>query len=205
MNYYDELIKNIDTLINNKDYEQAKSIILNELNLPYIPSEIEQKLNNYLSQIKQATFALKSLTDEDISEYLKGNFEHQLIACDELGKRNLRDYIDVANEYLKSDGYKNAKALLIDSLIRQEINYAFEYVNDGSLLAFNPSKLKVIEETEEFIKTKSEIENHYMKDPSKIQMGLELLYKEALLSLPNTISFEVSKKIINYIDDAFSK
>lgn len=205
MNYYDELIKNIDTLINNKNYEQAKSIILNELNLPYIPSEIEQKLNNYLSQIKQATFALKSLTDEDISEYLKGNFEHQLIACDELGKRNLRDYIDVANEYLKSDGYKNAKALLIDSLIRQEINYAFEYVNEGSLLVFNPSKLKVIEETEEFIKTKSEIENHYMKDPSKIKMGLELLYKEALLSLPNAISFEVSKKIIDYIDDAFSK
>ena len=205
MNYYDELINNIDTLINNKDYEQAKSIILNELNLPYIPSEIEQKLNNYLSQIKQATFALKSLTDEDISAYLKASYEKQLIACDELGKRNLRDYIDVCNNYLKSNGFKNAKALLIDSLIRQEINYAFEYVNDSSLLTFNPSKLKVIEETDGFINAKTKLEENYMKDPSKVQMGLELLYKEALLSLPAEISEDVAENIIVYIDEAFTK
>lgn len=205
MNYYDELIENIDKYIKEKDYDQAKSLILNELNLAYVPRDIEDKLNNYLSTIKEATYALKSLTDEDISAYLKASYEKQLIACDELGKRNLRDYIDVCNNYLKSNGFKNAKALLIDSLIRQEINYAFEYVNDSSLLAFNPSKLKVIEETDGFINAKAKLEENYMKDPSKVQMGLELLYKEALLSLPAEISENVAEKIITYIDEAFTK
>lgn len=205
MNYYDELIENIDKYIKEKDYDQAKSLILNELNLAYVPRDIEDKLNNYLSTIKEATYALKSLTDEDISAYLKASYEKQLIACDELGKRNLRDYIDVCNNYLKSNGFKNAKALLIDSLIRQEINYAFEYVNDSSLLAFNPSKLKVIEETDGFIYAKAKLEENYMKDPSKVQMGLELLYKQALLSLPAEISEDVAEKIIAYIDEAFTK
>lgn len=205
MNYYDELIENIDKYIKEKDYDQAKTLILNELNLAYVPRDIEDKLNNYLSTIKEATYALKSLTDEDISAYLKASYEKQLIACDELGKRNLRDYIDVCNNYLKSNGFKNAKALLIDSLIRQEINYAFEYVNDSSLLVFNPSKLKVIEETDGFISAKAKLEENYMKDPSKVQMGLELLYKEALLSLPAEISEDVAEKIIAYIDEAFTK
>ena len=205
MNYYNELIENIDKYIKEKDYDQAKSLILNELNLAYVPRDIENKLNNYLSTIKEATYALKSLTDEDISAYLKASYEKQLIACDELGKRNLRDYIDVCNNYLKSNGFKNAKALLIDSLIRQEINYAFEYVNDSSLLTFNPSKLKVIEETDGFINAKTKLEENYMKDPSKVQMGLELLYKEALLSLPAEISEDVAENIIVYIDEAFTK
>ena len=44
-----------------------------------------------------------------------------------------------------------------------------------------------------------------LKDPSKAHMGIELLYKEALLSLPNQINGKlVSEKIINYIDKAFS-
>lgn len=205
MNYYDELIENIEKLLKEKDYEKAKSIILNELNLPYIPSDIEIKLNNYLSQIKEATFALKSLTDDDIEAYLKDNNQKQLIACDELGKRNLRDYIDICNNFLKSDGYRNAKALLIDSLIRQEINYVFKYVNDGSLLVFNPSKLNLIEETEQFINAKNKIEEYYLKDPSKSQMGIELLYKEALLSLPDHINDNCADKIIEYINEAFNK
>lgn len=205
MNYYEELIQNIEGYIKEKDYDQAKSLILNELNLPYIPSEIELKLNKYLSEIKEATFALKSLTDEDICAYLADSCEKQLIACDELGKRNLRDYIDICNEYLKSDGYVNAKALLIDSLIRQEINFDFDYVNNRSLIVFNPSKLKNVEETDSFKYGLKELNEYYLKDPSKLQIGHELLYKEAMLSLPNEVDANlVISKIIKYIDDAFS-
>lgn len=205
MNYYEELIKNIEDLLNNKKYDEAKSIIDNELNLPYVPKEIEEKLNQYLLIIKDATFALKLLSDEEIEAYLKDNETKQLIAVDELSKRNLRDYIDVIYEYLKDDGYINAKALLIDSLIRQEINYEFEYVNNCSLIKFNPSKLEVIEKTDGFNTAYTLIEENYLKDPSKAHMGIELLYKEALLSLPNQIDGKlISEKIINYIDKAFS-
>ena len=205
MNYYDELIIKIEELMKDLAYDEAKSLIINELNLPYIPNDIEVKLNNYLSQIKEATNVYKSLTDDDLIEYLKDNETKQLIAVNELNKKNLRDYIDICNEYLKNDGFINAKALLIDSLIRQEINFNFIYVNNCSLIEFNPSKLKVIEETDDFKKALNTIEDNFMKDPSKSTMAIELLYKEALLSLPNTINGEIiAEKIINYIDSAFS-
>ena len=205
MNYYDELLQSIDSLLAEKDYEKAKSLILNELNLPYVPMDIEDKLHSYLYQIKDATYVPKSLSEEDIIGYLDADCEKQLIGVDELGKKNLRDYIDVVSDFLKGDKYVNAKALLIDSLIRQEINYDFEYVNNGSLIVFNPSKLKIVEETDEFKNASDILSDYYLKDPSKLQIGLELIYKECLLALPNKIdSKAVANKIIKYIDDAFS-
>lgn len=205
MNYYDELLQSIDSILAEKDYEKAKVLILNELNLPYVPRDIEDKLNNYLYQIKDATYAPKSLTEEDIIGYLNADCEKQLIGVDELGKKNLRDYIDVVSDFLKGDKYVNAKALLIDSLIRQEINYDFEYVNNGSLIKFNPSKLKIVEETDEFKNASDILSDYYLKNPSKLQIGLELIYKECLLALPNKIDSKVvANKIIKYIDDAFS-
>lgn len=205
MNYYEELLKNISDLIKKSKYEDAKSLIINELNMPYIPGDIENKLKEYLTQINASTYVLKSLTEQDIIDYLLSNPEKQLLAVDELGRKNLRDHIDICDKYLKGDGYVNAKALLIDSLIRQEINYTFTYVNDCSFIEFNPSKLLVIEETSEFKLAEKEIYDNYYKDPSKCKLGKQLLYKEALLSLPNQIDGKiVTEKIINYIDDAFS-
>lgn len=205
MNYYDELLANIDKLISESKDEEALSIIQNELNLPYVPREIEEKLNKYLSKINVAKTGLKSLTDDEIIEYLSSGYEHQLLAIDALNKKNLRDFIDVCENYLKGDGFINAKALLIDSLIRQEIDCVFTYVNNGSFIEFNPAKLNPEDETEDFIKCRDILQDYYMKDPSKYQLGLQLLYKEALLSLPNTINSDiVSEKIIAYIDDAFS-
>ena len=205
MNYYDELIDNIENLINNKEYDQAKALILNELNMIYVPSDIENKLNDFLDTIKQYIYKPNSISNDDILNYLNGDENHQLIAVDELGKRNLRDYIDVCSEFLKNDRFVNAKALLIDSLIKQDINYEFEYVNKCSFIKFNPIKMKIIEETEGFIVGSKIINETYMKDASKAHMALELLYKEAMLSLPIEINgIEKASNIIKYIDSAFS-
>lgn len=205
MNYYDELLENINKLIKDGSIDEAKSLIINELNMPYIPSDIEDRLKEYLIQIKASTNALKSLTEEDIIPYLTDKPEKQLIGVDALGKKNLRDYIDICDSYLKENGYVNAKALLIDSLIRQEINYEFTYVNNGSFIRFNPKDLIVIEETHGFKHALEQLQRNYYKDPSKNHMAMQLLYKEALLSLPNQIDGDLaSEKIINYIDEAFS-
>ena len=206
MNYYDELLTNLSRLMEDKQYDEAKSIIMNELNLVYVPKDVEEKLNEYLTIINQETRVVNILSDEDINDYLLLDYEHQLIACNELGKRNLRDYIDICDGFLSNkNGYENAKALLIDSLIRQEISYPFKYVNDCSLIEFNPRNLRVIEETDGYIEASRIINDNYLKDPSKANIGIELLFKEALLALPNQIDGRiVAEKIINYIDDAFS-
>lgn len=206
MNYYDELIDSIKRLIDSKDYEEALNLINNELKLGYIPLNIEEKLKEYLKTLKEATYSPKSLTEQDIEHYLFDSPEHQLLAVDELNKRNLREFIDLCEKFLVSNGYDNAKALLVDSLIKQEINYDFKYVSNKIKTTFNPSKLKSVEESDEFNETKKLLDEYYMKDPSKYEMGMQLLYKEALLTLPNKInSKDIYTKIINYIDDAFTK
>ena len=205
MNYYEELIKNIEELISSNKLDEARKLINEELSLPYIPKDIEEKLLIYSDTLKENSRVRNSLDDDEIVEYLLSKDEKQLIAVDTLSKKNLRDYIDVCEEFLKGNGNVNAKALLIDSLIRQSINYDFIYVNNSLLLKFNPVNLQIIEETDGFIEASKAISDNYFKDPSKIQLGLQLLFKEAMLSLPNEIDGKiVSKKIIDYIENAFS-
>lgn len=204
-NYYDELIINIEKLISLGKKDEAIKIIDEELALPYVPRDIEEKLSQYLIELKEKDIHFKSISDDEMLDFLSGDETHQLIAVDELSRRNLRDYIDICDEYLKGDNYINSKALLIDSLIRQEINYVFTYINNSSLFKFNPSKLQIIEETDEFKDTIGILNDYYLKDPSKLQLACQLVYKEAMLSLPNRINGEkLVKKIISYIDDAFS-
>lgn len=203
MNYYDEILNKIENLINNDKYEDARSLLLTELNVPYIPKDIEQKFNEYLQLIKENTFTVKNLSDEDIINYLKLDGTKQFIAIKELNNKNLRDYIDVCEEYLKSNGQKEAQVLLIESLIRQEINYTFKYNNSF----FNPKECLVPEESNGFLKGNELLSDFYFKDPSKLKMAIQLLYKDCILYLPNSYTpeqgEELAKKIENYIEKAF--
>ena len=143
-------------------------------------------------------------------EMLKDSFRnlfmdevHQLMAVDGLNKRNLREYIDLCQKYLSSQGYINAKALLIDSLIRQEINHEFSYGEDS----FNPKEIMRPEESAGFLSGLKAIQERFMKDPSMMRMAEQLLYKEVLLALPKALDHDegirVSDKIIEYILKAF--
>ena len=203
MNYYEEIIKEIEENIDNGNYEEARRLINNELSISYVPRDVERKLIELQNKVKDNTYAKKSLCDEQIEEYLHQDELHQLMAVDELNKKNLRNYIDLVQEYLSSDGYLNGKVLLIDSLIRQEINYDFIY--NGQI--FNPSRIIFPEESAGFISGLKAIQERFMKDPSMMRMAEQLLYKEVLMALPRTLDhnegLKVSDKIIAYILKAF--
>ena len=132
---------------------------------------------------------------------------HQLIAVEELNNKNLRDYYDLCNSYLQSDGFINAKVLLIDSLIRQEINKEYKLKRNDEITVFNPSQIVPPEESDGFKLCLSELRGYFMKEPSMLQIAEQLLYKEALLSLPDNIhekdSSYLAGKIEKFITDAF--
>ena len=203
MNYYEEILNEIREDIDNQEYEEAKRLIMNELSISYVPRDVEEKLYELLSEVKTNSYVPKTLSDEDIEKYLKMDEVHQLMAVEELNKKNLRDHIDLCQDYLSGNGYINAKVLMIDSLIRQEINFDFSY-NDST---FNPSKITRVEESDGFLSGLDAIRERFMKDPSMMRMGEQLLYKEVLLALPKTLSHDegliVADKIIDYILKAF--
>lgn len=208
MNYYDELIEKIENLLKKEDYENAKSLIDDELKVVYVPRYVEEKLIQYQKIVKQNTLKNKFLSDEQIEEYLKLDENHQLLAVDELGRKNLRDYYDLCNRYLQSNGYRNAKVLLIDSLIGQEINKEYSYTDGETKVQFNPSRLKVIEKTDGFKSAMNDLQEIYLKEPSMFLMSQDLLFKECMLALPRNLNEEEGKqlalKISRFIDDAFN-
>ena len=97
--------------------------------------------------------------------------------------------------------------LLIDSLIRQEIDKEFTVSKADETTTFNPSKLTVIEETEGYQRASELLEEAFMKEPSKLLMARQLLSKELLLLLPMNVDGKdgeyIADKIIRYINDAF--
>lgn len=207
MNYYEDVLYRITSFINNEKYEEAKRLVLNELDVSYVPKDFEDRLKELLSFINEKTFKVNILSDEDIQKYLYMDENHQLIAVDELNRKNLRDYIDMCNRYLKSNGFINAKILLIDSLIRQEINYEFECLKNNEIIRFNPSEIDPIEKSNGYLSCLNALRKRFMKEPSMLYMAEQLLYKEAITALPFNIDknngIKLADKIENYIKDAF--
>ena len=208
MNYYDETLEKIENLLKEDKEKEVLDLINDELKQTYIPKDFENKLYEYLDKIKPQNI-VKSISDEEIEEFLYSTNEKQLLAVDALNKRNLRDYIDICNKYLCSDGFINAKVLLVDSLIRQEINEDIKMNNKGIEYEFIPKFLLTIEESDGFISGNKYLNEYYLKEPSKLDLAKNLLYKEMMLLLPinqdENEGLIIAQNITKYIDDAFNK
>ena len=207
MNYYDETLDKNENLLKEKKEELALDLIKDELKQTYIPKEFENKLYEYLDLIKPQNI-IKSISDEEIEEFLYSTNEKQLLAVDALNKRNLRDYIDICNKYLCSNAYLNAKVLLVDSLIRQEINEDIKMNNNGIEYEFIPKFLLPVEESDGFISGIKYLNENYLKEPSKLELAKSLLYKEMILLLPinqdENEGLIIAQNITKYIDTAFN-
>ena len=207
MNYYDEIFSKVDLLIKDSKYDEALMIIEEELAISYIPRDIEKKLKEYHSYLKGMNFKEKVLSIDEIEEYLKSDKEKQLLAVDALNSKNLRDYYDLCNEYLQSDGFENAKVLLIDSLIKQEINKTYTCKKDKEKITFNPSFIKPIEISNEYQYGIKLIEDYFLHEPSKSILANQLLYKQLILYYPLTYTtdeiVDIAKEIEDYINKAF--
>ena len=207
MSYYDELVKSIQKLISSKDYAEAKRLINNELNMPYIPRDTEERLKDFLAMCPNEQ-ANSSISDETIIEYLKGTPEKQLMAVNVLNGKNLRDYLDICNEYLTGDGFINAKVLLVESLVRQEISDEIKLNKDGFEYSFIPRYVMMPEESEGFRVAYDKLKDIFMKNPSMFEMSKSLLYKECLMALPVSYIEEegddLADKISKYVLDAFN-
>lgn len=209
MSYYDDVLKKIDTLIDNKEYDKALSTLKDELSVAYIPRDFEKLFEERLDRLSSfVKNDAKTINDEELFSYLKSTPEKQLVAVNILDTKNLRDYLDVVEDYLLGDGLKNAKVLLIDSLIRQEISESIKAKIDDIDYEFIPKYLLPPEESDGYKSAKKLIDDYFMKEPSKLRIANDLLYKDVILMLPlNPEEQEgelLFKKVIDFIEKAFN-
>lgn len=210
-NYYEEIYNKIKSLYENGEYDEASRLLNEELNAPYVPKDFEAKLNELLNQYKAEKPAKKfSLTDQQIEEYLKDDAVKQMIAVDYLNTLNLRSYLEIVEHYLTNEkADRNAKALLIASLIEQDINQEVKLNKDGLIISFIPRYAEPIVYTDgfesglEFLKEALENDN-----PSMYDLAFNLLTRVCYLNLP--FGYEtaegicIAKSIVLYLFDCFN-
>ncbi|MFV0380395.1 MAG: DUF3196 family protein [Anaerorhabdus sp.] len=154
-NFYDDILIQIQNLMEEESYADAYEIIQNELKMPYIPFNFEQKLYAIKSEIKAHLSENKKISThfeiDEIIDYLNGDLEMQVIAVEQLDKLALRNHIDVIKEFLTGVGSDCAKVLLIESLYKQEINDNFKVRKNGVFIEFNPCNIIPIDKTDGYL------------------------------------------------------
>lgn len=208
MNYYDEIISKINSLIQNKQFDEAFSLVLNELEMPYIPKEYEEIFYEKFNELKSFRKVNYDFDDEKLLDYLHGSLFKQSSAINYLSKRNLNDYILEIEEYLKGEYDSDVKKHLIVFLIQQKINHLFKCKIDQDIYEFNPYNLHNIEDDNIFKVVFSMLSELFENDnPIFFKHATNILFLLFVKRLPFYYSEkQISKlfqSIVIFIYDAF--
>ena len=93
-NYYDEILDEIESLMNEGKASEAMAAVKKELAMPYIPPETETKLKKLKRDLQYQISEKSGNTEVSLDvvlEHLEGSPEEQLASAAALSKRNLRD------------------------------------------------------------------------------------------------------------------
>lgn len=184
--FYEEIQTEIKALMDNKNYDEAQRLILNELNMPYVPASFEKEMQIYLNEIKAVKKEnTKILSAEDIIEGLNGNEAMQLQAINALNQANCRQFIDEIQDYFNSKPHLNLQALLIDTLIDQQLMDEFTVFKDDVEITFIPRYVEKPSDTDGFTEAEKCFESWFGSDnPSFVELCRQYLIQETFLMLP---------------------
>ena len=206
MNYYEKMLKNVKNLMKQSP-EEALKVIKEELNAPYVPSDVLKELKILESKIDIDDSCDFNMSIDQIKDYFKQDESKQCIAAEELSKLNLRDYEDIISDFLLSKGSLRAKVIIMLALKKQESSREFSLLKENKIYPFVPKNIELPEESEFYKRCLKLLNDHYMKSPDKLNLSYELLYSDYLFHLPESRNIIESKlvvdKIIEYIEKSF--
>ena len=210
MNYYDEMIAEIKQNMADGDYAQAFATIKKELSMPYIPEDTEEQLYALLKDLR-FQMSEKRNTErsvDDILDGLRGSSECQLVSAAQLAKRNLRDYIEEIQDYLKDDPYPEAAALIVEAIAEQEIQDEFIWNKDGVEYTFYGDSLVPCSHSKGFLKANALLNQWLNKNPDMYEMAKTMLAHDVFMFLPlsyeedegQSLAFDILEEITRMMD-----
>lgn len=196
-NYYTEMIDEIESLIRDEKYEEADVLLKRELQMPYVPLDVEDMLRSLKKDVQYARSEKEQRRDisiDTVLQKLHGTPEEQLSAVENLCNRNLRDCLDEIQEYLEHEPNLEAASLLIDAIASQEVGDEFTYNKDGVEYTFWGDAVTPVGKCEGLKEAL-----HYLyewlglKYPSIYEMAKKMLIHEVYVALPLTYEKEEGK------------
>ena len=188
INYYDEILTEIEKLIKEGKYGDANFLVQKELNMPYIPVDVEQKLKSFKRELNYHLSDEKEIREDSLDSLLrklKGKPKSQLAAASILVTRNLRECLIEIKDYLSKDPCPEAAALLIEGLAEQEISDEFTLIKNGVEYTFWSDDIIPIHKSAGFLKARSYLKDWLENDhPDFYEMAKTLLIHEVYVFLP---------------------
>lgn len=190
-NYYEEIINEIQECIDQKKYEVAMILLKKEFSMPYIPQDVEKRLQELMRDVKFQIHEKSQDTESSLDtllEKLNGSAQEQLSAASQLSKRNLRECTEEIQQYFQSDPFEEAAVLLIESIAEQEIQEEFIWVRNGVEYAFYGDSLIPCARSKGFLKANAYLKQWLDKYLDMYEMAKTLLVHEVYMFLP--LSYE---------------
>ena len=209
--YYEDILKKVEAHMKEEDYQSAYRILEEELSMPYIPRDVEEKL---IAQYQSCRSELCSNTsqqaydEEDIEALLMGSLEEQFLAIEQLKKSNIRNHMEAIQSYFsKEDVNTLVRSLLIEAMMEQNITDEFTTDVDGLQVCFSPCAIESPMETQGVQDAVAILREWFENDnPTFTMMCVETLIKEAYLRLPFNIDEEeallMATAVAHYVFDA---
>ncbi len=191
MGYYEEIVSEIRSAIDEHRYEDAKFLLKRELSMPYIPEDAEIQFHALEKDLRYAaedTHEPEEAPLEVLLKMLKEKPEAQLAAASKLHDRNLRSCTQEIQDYLSRDPYPEAAALLIEALAEQEVGEEFVYTKDGVEYTFWPDAVTPIVKSPGFLDAIALLKQWVSRNPSLLETAKSVLVHDAYMYLP--LSYE---------------
>lgn len=196
MNYYDELISSVESLIENKKYQEALTSIQEELKMPYVPKEVLIKFEAYEILCQQALKKDKPMKQVSFNELVEGLFEDDFSAMNsiiQLGQMNLRGYLQEIQSLFDRLTNPVLIGLIILQLSEQKIDYEFRIIKNGLEIKFYPVYIENPSNSDGFIIASKLFSDEFFKEPQLQNLLEELLLQETLSYLPLSYCEEEGK------------
>jgi len=195
--FYGEIEIKIKKAIEENKIEEASKIISQELSMPYIPLEFEEKLKEYQLSLRSMIDNSKNLSRDQVLDFFESNDPYlNLKAISIMASYNLRNYCKEIQDYLLHDHIFNSKCLLADILIEQEIDYDFKVKIDDLIRTYNFKYMQRITEQELYFKVKNKLSEIFENDnPSLFNFSLDLLNKKLFLNYFNQLDISSTNNI----------
>lgn len=207
--YYSDISQQIIVLIKEKKYIQAINILNEELNQPYVPYDIYERLNQSKIDIERMQIEesydkkFNLLTKREIWNQIYNEANHfidisYISILLEKYEHEFNDYdVTMLNNILNNKHINNVdKWLLIELILQLKLDYPFSMYNSflDKKMSFNLETLTGGQQQLAMIA--KELTNILAKQPSELEIALQLLQALYTKFIPNQISFN-NHDIIN--------
>lgn len=190
MNYYQEIEQEITQLLQEEKFKEALEIINEELRMPYIPKEVQSKLETWQKECK----ANLNIKESNIVSFDKAyqwitSGDSQLLQAGiiALGQQNLRNHLKDYKELVDKEPNPMVKKLLLLVGVSQHLPIEVQGYKLSELI--HPLDNDLYKEV--YI----ELDNLLFKEPVVLEMSKELLVSYFIERFPDTLEEYKAKDI----------